>query len=335
MNTEIVEKEEKEQEAQEKEQERLETEKKGKEKRKEKQENDKKIRIIVTGGSYGNEVAVTTTEIISFNNEHLPIEGPKLNIARKHHAQVRMKDGGIFVCGGFDKNGNTLNSCEILPPNGSEFRIVSNHMKSYRSMHAAVCLNGGKICIIGGENFSGLLIKGCEIFDPVTESFSDAPYGLEEPMKCVSACLLSLKNDDGVFVCGERLDGKCYYGKYSPYNIMPINGRRTWISVNACSFIGKQTVLMVCGGNAPANATWLYDDLNGRMTCGPFLNVKRKMGFLADCGNGKIAVGGRSDDSDGLCLVDFVDARTDHCSVTFTDGQIMLKDRYGAAASKY
>jgi UDP-N-acetylglucosamine:LPS N-acetylglucosamine transferase len=68
------------------------TKKKGKEKRKEKQENDKKNRIIVTGGSYGNEVAVTTTESISLDKEHFPIEGPELNIARKHHAQVRMKD---------------------------------------------------------------------------------------------------------------------------------------------------------------------------------------------------------------------------------------------------
>lgn len=213
------------------------------------------------------------------------------------------------------------------------FRIVSNRMKFYRSMHAAVCLNGGKICIIGGENFSGLLIKGCEIFDPVTESFSDAPYGLEQPMKCVSACLLQV--EDMMLVCGQRSDGKSYCEKYSPTQFISSNCTATFGNVNACSFIGNNRVLMVCGATKISNETCLYEHFSQKMSCGAYLNVRRNKAFLADCGNGKIAVGGTSNDIDSLCLVEVVDASSDPCPATFTDGQIMLKNRYGAAASKY
>ncbi|MHC4460136.1 MAG: Kelch repeat-containing protein [Planctomycetota bacterium] len=121
----------------------------------------------------------------------------KMEVRRRKHSAVLLKDGKVLVIGGMTLEGLSHryeNSCELYDPKTERWQMTRSLRNKYGNSKAFL-LKDGKVLVIGRGDYP---YDQCELYDPTTETWSSTG-ALIAPRDSIYA---TLPSDGQVLVAG-------------------------------------------------------------------------------------------------------------------------------------
>lgn len=135
-------------------------------------------KILITGGDdiYYIEYAKRNIPNELYNPITGKFEvGPKLNISRRYHSAILLKDGRVLIVGGVGKGG-FLSEAEIYNPKTNEFNLVGK-MNTPKMGPNLYLLKDGNVLASGGikdqdKGMDSIFAREIELYNPKTNKFT-------------------------------------------------------------------------------------------------------------------------------------------------------------------